>query len=119
MRDEYVKFESLHIIDSKPIMKKSFTFLLFIPLSLSAQNFTGINVNAPTVDLDVRTLSTNKGAEVNVGNIDNSYFLRMFSGRDDVPFSLIYWKSQQIWRLVDLIRTVRTMLSFFDWMGKQ
>ena len=74
-------------------MKHCLLLLLLYPLVLTAQKYVGINVDTPTVEIDVRTLSTNDGAEVSVGNIDNSYFMRIFSGRDEVPFSAIYWKA--------------------------
>ncbi|MDX1477030.1 MAG: hypothetical protein R3301_04960 [Saprospiraceae bacterium] len=52
---------------------------------------TGINVDTPMVELDIRTLSTDDGSELNLGNLDNSHWLRFFSGRDAVPFPIIYW----------------------------
>ena len=58
--------------------------------SLSAQN-VGINAPVPETELDIRTLSTDDGSEINVGNLDNTYFLRFFSGRDSNPFSILHW----------------------------
>lgn len=53
----------------------------------------GINAPFPLIEMDVRTLSTNDGAEMGVGVNDLSYFTRLFSGRDDIPNSLLYWKN--------------------------
>jgi hypothetical protein len=52
----------------------------------------GINTDTPLVELDIRTLSVDDGSDINVGNLDNSHFLRLFSGRPAYPRSVIYWK---------------------------
>lgn len=67
-----------------------FTFSTFF---LFAQNYIGINVDTPSVDLDIRTLSVDDGSEVSVGNIDNSSFARLSSGSLAFPQSLLYWKT--------------------------
>ena len=73
-------------------MRKIFLlfFLMITFTSLRAQN-VGINTPVPETELDIRTLSTDDGSEINVGNLDNSYFLRLFSGRNSNPFSIMHW----------------------------
>ena len=65
--------------------------LLAFPVFSIAQN-VGINVDTPAVELDIRPIGPSNAAQLNIGSEDNSYFLRLFSGRDGVPYSLIYWR---------------------------
>ena len=73
------------------MIRYTLSLLLLLPAALSAQH-VGINIETPTVELDIRTNSVIDGSELSVGNMDNSYFTRLFSGRPAKPFSLIYWK---------------------------
>lgn len=75
-------------------MKSSIAILLLIMgFNLSAQvGRVGINETDPEVELDIKTLLTDDGAEINLGNADNSHYLRLFSGRDNFPYPIIYWK---------------------------
>ncbi|MDX1406504.1 MAG: hypothetical protein R3330_00175 [Saprospiraceae bacterium] len=61
-------------------------------LTILGNGNIGMRVDTPSVELDVRTYDTDNAAQLNVGNSDNSYFLRLFSGRDGVPFPIIYWR---------------------------
>lgn len=68
-----------------------FIFILFV-LPASFSQFIGINTSNPQTELDIRTLSTNDGSIINIGNLDNSHFLRLFSGRDSIfPYPIMYW----------------------------
>ncbi len=70
--------------------------ILFLIISCQsfAQEKVGINT-VPVTELDVRTTTVDDGADINVGNADNSHFLRMFSGKtsSSFPNPTIYWKS--------------------------
>ncbi|MDH3648599.1 MAG: hypothetical protein OEQ53_02895, partial [Saprospiraceae bacterium] len=58
----------------------------------SPTTFLGINTGQPLRELDIRTNHINDGSELNLGNADNSHFLRFFSGRQNLNIPLIYWK---------------------------
>lgn len=75
-------------------MKPYLLFIILIsPWLLQAQNNIGINVDTPSVDFDIRTISTDDDAEINIGNMDNSHFTRLSSGSPAIPQSSFYWKS--------------------------
>jgi hypothetical protein len=65
-------------------MKQSIVIFLLLTgliVEMTGQN-VGINITSPQYDLDIRTLDSDDGALLNLGNLDNGHFLRMFSGRD-------------------------------------
>ena len=51
----------------------------------------GINNLTPQAEIDVRTPATDDGAAVHLANLDQSHFLRMFSGRENLETPIIYW----------------------------
>ncbi|MDH3245489.1 MAG: hypothetical protein OEM26_12800 [Saprospiraceae bacterium] len=58
----------------------------------SKTTFVGINNRTPLRELDIRTNHLDDGSEINLGNLDNSHFLRLFSGRQNLKIPIIYWK---------------------------
>jgi hypothetical protein len=69
-----------------------FFFLTCAMAVLSAQK-VGINTLSPQYDLDIRNFLTDDGAVLNLGNLDNSHFLRLYSGGlPEFSFPSIYWK---------------------------
>ncbi|MEM9544494.1 MAG: hypothetical protein AAGA77_00905 [Bacteroidota bacterium] len=66
---------------------------ILISYSSFGQEKVGINTT-PSTELDVRTTANEDGADINVGNADNSHFLRLFSGKSATSFPnpAIYWK---------------------------
>lgn len=55
--------------------------------------FVGINTSQPMRELDIRSNDLNDGSEINIGNLGNDHFLRLFSGRETLfTFPAIYWK---------------------------
>ena len=74
----------------------SLLFSMFCLLGLNAQEKVGVNTSTPVGELDVRTTSAEDGADINIGNVDNSHFLRLFSGKVDQAFSnpTLYWNHQ-------------------------
>ncbi len=73
----------------------------------------GINHSNPGVELDIRTFDTDDGSEINLGNADNSHYLRLFSGRDNFPSPIIFWKPGD--PLVFATRTIG-LPDFTEWM---
>jgi hypothetical protein len=84
---------------------------------ISAQK-VGINILVPEVDLDIRTGTTNDGSEINLGNLDNSYFLRLFSGRDAFPTPLIFWKPGTVFQMGTANSDGTSYLEFLSFNGK-
>ena len=71
----------------------NFICFIFLPILLPSQNRVGVNTNTPLNELDVRSLSDDDGADINIGNLSNTHFLRLFSGKssNDFPDPTIYW----------------------------
>ena len=65
----------------------------FLTAPLTAQNKVGVNTTIPVAEIDVRSLTADDGADINIGNLTNSHFLRLFSGKETTIFSnpTIYW----------------------------
>ncbi len=56
-----------------------------------AQN-TGINISSPEYLLDVRGITNDTGAVLNLSSQDLSHFIRFFSGRTGDPYPFIWWR---------------------------
>jgi roadblock/LC7 domain-containing protein len=53
----------------------------------------GIGTTAPGFDLDIRGSGTDDGKAVQLGNSDETHFLRFFSGRSGDPNPYLWWKA--------------------------
>lgn len=51
----------------------------------------GLGTDEPGAELDVRTSAIDDGAEFRLSNSDDSYFLRLFSGKPSNPRPAVYW----------------------------
>ncbi|MEL6986954.1 MAG: hypothetical protein AAGK97_03910, partial [Bacteroidota bacterium] len=58
-----------------------------------AQQKVGINTENPATELDVKSTTTEDGADINISNADNSHYLRLFSGKTTTLNSnpALYW----------------------------
>lgn len=79
-------------------MKRLYFLILFCAYFLSYPGFAfsqmvGINITVPEVTLDIRSTDNKVSSELNLGNLNNDYFLRLFSGRSSLPKPRILWKS--------------------------
>jgi hypothetical protein len=62
-------------------------------MTLDATGKLGLGVTSPLVEIDVRTAGIDDGAVVNLSNLDQSHFLRLYSGRENLINPIIYWKT--------------------------
>lgn len=61
-------------------------------MASGSSQFVGINFATPVFELDIRTNDANDGSIINLGNLNNGHFLRLFSGEQmNYPFPAIYW----------------------------
>lgn len=66
-------------------------FCIGCTTTTEAQNF-GINISTPEHLLDMRGVTIDSGAVVNLASQDLSHFLRMFSGKTADPYPFILWR---------------------------
>ncbi|MDF1699263.1 MAG: hypothetical protein P1U56_25635 [Saprospiraceae bacterium] len=72
-------------------MKQLFVIVFLVPfLSGSAQK-VGINMTNPEYTLDVRSTSNSDASQLNISSLDNSKFLRFWSGSDAFPDPSVSW----------------------------
>lgn len=72
-------------------MKIPVLLFCILPVVLEAQNRVGINTVSPDCDLDIRSMSDAQASELNLGNADNTHFLRLRSGDPGSATPIIYW----------------------------
>lgn len=53
--------------------------------------FIGLGTEKPFVELDIRSADIDDGVEMHLSNLDTSHFLRLFSGRQNLPNAITYW----------------------------
>jgi hypothetical protein len=51
----------------------------------------GIGTDLPVAEIDLRTPLLDDGASLHMANADQSHFLRLFSGRQGLPYPILYW----------------------------
>jgi hypothetical protein len=68
--------------------------------SLIVQGNVGIGTASPTQRLDVRGSSSDDGGVISIGNVDNSHFLSLFSGRESDALPYVAWAPSDPLRFV-------------------
>ena len=71
----------------------------FARMIIDTLGYVGIRNISPRAELDISTYSTDDGSSLYMGNQDDSHFLRMFSGRQNLTTPLIYWKHGDVMQL--------------------
>ena len=90
-RNPFIAFhemDTFHLVTTSPDWSTFTSRLSMLP-----NGWLGLGTKLPLLEMDIRTASANDGAELGVGNLDNSYFLRMYSGKTSLPHSIIYWNT--------------------------
>jgi hypothetical protein len=53
--------------------------------------FVGLGTSTPSAELDIMSGDPDDGVEVHLSNLDTSHFLRLYSGRENLPTPIMYW----------------------------
>lgn len=67
------------------------TILGLISISVSAQKI-GVNTVTPQYLLDIRSTALEEPGQLNIGNMDNSRYIRLFCGSDVFPDPSLLWQ---------------------------
>lgn len=66
-------------------------FYSLVGLTISNAQKVGINIDTPTVELDIRPINSSGDAKINLGSFDNSTFLQLYSNLKTDPNPGIWW----------------------------
>jgi hypothetical protein len=81
---------------SKSLVLKKFSIIVltfFCSIIFGYGQNVGINTNTPLYKLDIRGISPDDGGTINLSNSDQTYFLRVFGGRQNEPNPFVQWKA--------------------------
>jgi hypothetical protein len=60
-------------------------------LTMLPNGFVGLGTSTPSAELDIMSGDPDDGVEVHLSNLDTSHFLRLYSGRENLPTPIMYW----------------------------
>lgn len=60
-------------------------------MTMLPNGFVGFGTDKPSVELDIVSGDIDDGVELHLSNLDTSHFLRLYSGRENLPNPIMYW----------------------------
>ncbi len=68
-------------------------------LTMLPNGFIGLGTDTPSAELDIMSSDADDGVKINLSNLDTTHFLRLYSGRQNLPKPIMFWRQGDVLEL--------------------
>jgi hypothetical protein len=90
--DDPHPFIAFHELDTFHLVTTSADFSTYTRrMTMLPNGFVGLGTDKPSAELDIVSDDVDDGVKLQMSNSDTSHFLRLYSGRENLPKPIMYW----------------------------